>query len=336
MDGDLVFDVKGFTTYSSEEETEPGLELVGATMLGEIKALLADPDVPKAVKKKLKGASKTLARALKFLQKGNTKKGFPQISKTVKNLNKVKGQLPAATNLIEQLVDATTSEAQSAINSAIWSLGDPDLIAKAVLKMADAQELLNQGKPDKAIKAYQKAWQFARKADTGAGDLIPPVVTAPGDILVVATGGGGIAATDPVIQAFLAGATASDNADGDLSGSVTHDAPDNFPVGVTIVTFSVIDAAGNGDSDSAIVEVAPLDEDAPDNTSIVINNNAQYALSLSQFSARLMASDNVAVTDYLITEHNATDPANVVPPYVDPLPGDGRWMPARRTRISTP
>ena len=101
-------------------------------------------------------------------------------------------------------------------------------------------------------------------------------------------------------------------------------------------TFSVqaTDAAGNTDATPAIHNwtIEP-DIDPPDTTSIVINNNAQYAVFLNEFTARLIALDNVGVTAYLITEHNATDPFNIVPPYLDPLPPDGRWVTVAETTI---
>jgi len=161
-------------------------------------------------------------------------------------------------------------------------------------------------------------------------DLTPPVVSVPADITVNG-GAGGVPATNPTIQAFLNGASATDNVDGDVTSNITNDSPSTFPLGITTVTFSVTDAAGNTGSNTSTVEVALADIDPPDTTSIVINNNAQYAVSISEFTARIIASDNIGVTDYLITEHNATDPFNIVPPYLDPLPSDPRWVSVTET-----
>ncbi|MCH8206867.1 MAG: hypothetical protein IH956_07660, partial [Chloroflexi bacterium] len=79
----------------------------------------------------------------------------------------------------------------------------------------------------------------------GAFGLGFPVITAPSDIVVEATELAGTPDTNPAIAAFLLGATATDVVDGDLTGSITHDGPVTYPIGDTLVTFSVIDAYGN-------------------------------------------------------------------------------------------
>ena len=164
-------------------------------------------------------------------------------------------------------------------------------------------------------------------------DLTPPVVLVPLGITVIAADASGAPATEPAIQTFLNGATATDNVDGDVTSSISNDAPSTFPIGITTVTFSVTDIAGNSGSNSSAVEVIVADIDVPDTTSIVINNDALYGVSVSEFTARLIAMDNVGVTDYLITEHNSTDPFNIVPPYLDPLSSDGRWVAVAETAI---
>ena len=87
-------------------------------------------------------------------------------------------------------------------------------------------------------------------------DATDPVITAPSDIVVEATGPTGTPDTDPAITAFLIGATATDVVDGDLTGSITHDGPAMYPLGGTLVTFSVTDSAGNTSTASATVTVA--------------------------------------------------------------------------------
>jgi hypothetical protein len=51
-----------------------------------------------------------------------------------------------------------------------------------------------------------------------------------------------VPATDPAIAAFLASATANDAEDGPLA--VSNDAPADFPLGTTTVTFSATDFCG--------------------------------------------------------------------------------------------
>ncbi len=87
-------------------------------------------------------------------------------------------------------------------------------------------------------------------------DITAPVVTAPQNLTVTATGTTGIAATDATIAAFLNGATATDNVG--VVGGVTNDAPTTFSVGVTTVTFTAKDAAGNTGTAQATVTVKPL------------------------------------------------------------------------------
>ena len=160
---------------------------------------------------------------------------------------------------------------------------------------------------------------------TWAYDVTPPVVSVPIGIRVSADDASGAPATRESIQAFLYGATAVDAVDGNLTAGIVNDAPAIFPIGLTTVTFSVLDIAGNIGSNTATVEVI-VDTEAPHDTSVVINEHAHYALPIDLLHAALSAADNVGTTAYLVTEHNATDPANVQPPYLDPLASDGRWV----------
>lgn len=160
LDGTLIFDVNGFTTYSSEENDDPTLEFVVTTVLAEINALLKRADVSGRHKKKLKQAKKDLASALKLLKKGNLKKTFPLVAKTATSLIKVDG----TETLIEHLAEAVKDLAQNTIDSAIETDGDTAFIATAEASMTQADDLRDQGKPDKAIKSYGDAWVAADKA----------------------------------------------------------------------------------------------------------------------------------------------------------------------------
>jgi hypothetical protein len=91
-------------------------------------------------------------------------------------------------------------------------------------------------------------------------DSTAPVVTAPAAITVAAVGASGTVATNAVISAFLTGATVLDNVDG-TSPVISHDAPGTFPLGVTIVTFSATDAAGNSATATASVTISTPDTD---------------------------------------------------------------------------
>jgi hypothetical protein len=77
------------------------------------------------------------------------------------------------------------------------------------------------------------------------GGNIAPVINVPDQITVDAQlCATSMPATDPTIVAFLNGATAFDAEDGDVTASITNDAPSDFPIGTTPVTFSVTDSDG--------------------------------------------------------------------------------------------
>ncbi len=78
-------------------------------------------------------------------------------------------------------------------------------------------------------------------------DTTPPLITAPDDVSVTATG--------DLTDVSLGTATASDN-----SGSVMSKFPDNsgpFPIGDTTVTWTATDASGNSAMDTQLVTVLP-------------------------------------------------------------------------------
>ncbi len=108
-------------------------------------------------------------------------------------------------------------------------------------------------------------------------DASAPVVTPPSDLVVAATDGTGTAANDVTIATFLAGATALDAVDGDLSKQVSHDAPAVFPLGTTQVNFSVTDGAGNTGTARANVTVA--DQNKPE---LVLSSGNTLVLSVGE------------------------------------------------------
>ena len=107
-------------------------------------------------------------------------------------------------------------------------------------------------------------------------DSTPPVVTAPVDITVEATGPAGTPESDPAIIAFLAGVSATDLVDDDQTLLFEHDGPAMYPLGVTTtVTFSVADSAGNTSTGFATVTVTVASpEDPPANNAPVVTGNS--------------------------------------------------------------
>ncbi|MDQ6973673.1 MAG: DUF5011 domain-containing protein, partial [Mariprofundaceae bacterium] len=84
-------------------------------------------------------------------------------------------------------------------------------------------------------------------------DQTAPVVQAPKPLILTTLDTYAIAATDPYITAFLAQASATDNIDTVLT--IRNDAPTTFPVGVTTVTFTSVDKAGNQGTTTSTVTV---------------------------------------------------------------------------------
>lgn len=89
-------------------------------------------------------------------------------------------------------------------------------------------------------------------------DIVPPVITCPGDVTIEAMGPDGVPVDDDRIQTFLAGASAIDDTDPDPV--ITNDAPAVFPVGDTVVTFTATDASGNYDTCTSTVTVVEAAE----------------------------------------------------------------------------
>ncbi len=94
------------------------------------------------------------------------------------------------------------------------------------------------------------------KFDDHVADTTPPVITCPGDVEVELAGPDGTPATNPVLAAFLAGASATD--DTDPAPVISNDAPAIFPRGETPVTFRATDATGNHAECTATVTVLDM------------------------------------------------------------------------------
>ncbi|QEP44929.1 DUF5011 domain-containing protein [Ectothiorhodospiraceae bacterium BW-2] len=116
-----------------------------------------------------------------------------------------------------------------------------------------------------------------------------PVVTPPANITVAASNATGTPATHSAITSFLNSATASDNIDGDLT-QISHNAPNQLPLGVTVVTFSATDSQGNRGSAQATITVT--DQTKP---ILTLNGNSALTLNIGQSYTEqgATASDNV-------------------------------------------
>jgi hypothetical protein len=127
--------------------------------------------------------------------------------------------------------------------------------------------------------------------------LAPPVITPPDNITVGASSAQGAAASVAAIADFLAAAVAVDNVDGSVS--VGNDAPDQFPIGETTVTFSAVDALGNTSESSAVVTVADISApvilapDALNTYAISASGTPATEAPIAAFLSGVLASDNI-------------------------------------------
>ncbi len=118
--------------------------------------------------------------------------------------------------------------------------------------VALARQTLVVGSPQETV---------AGMTDAGAAyvygmlDTTPPVVTAPPDIELQAAG--------PLTDVMLGAATVTDDSGEELTATPDNAGP--FPVGMTVVTWSATDSAGNTGTDTQVVTITqavePLDLD---------------------------------------------------------------------------
>ena len=137
-------------------------------------------------------------------------------------------------------------------------------------------------------------------------DTENPVLVVPAPIVIQSPDGNGIANSDSRIQAFLGGATATDNVGVVAVGATLS--PGTFPIGVTSVTFIAADAAGNEVTAVSTVTVnAPV---AVDTTAPVITVAA--SVSVSSADGNAIALTNSEVQAYL-NSVQAVDDSGVTP-----------------------
>jgi hypothetical protein len=84
-------------------------------------------------------------------------------------------------------------------------------------------------------------------------DTTPPVLTVPDPITVACSAAEGISSSNPLIQAWLGQATATDAQDGSVA--VLNNAPTTCVLGDNMVTFEAYDTAGNRSTGTTIITV---------------------------------------------------------------------------------
>jgi murein DD-endopeptidase MepM/ murein hydrolase activator NlpD len=141
-----------------------------------------------------------------------------------------------------------------------------------------------------------------------ANDVTGPEITCPDDISVECTTTGGTPADDPLIVAFLAGASAVDACD--LTVALDNDAPDFFPYGETVVTFTATDDFGNQSSCTASVTV--VDTTAP-TIEVTLNRYVLWPPNhkLSTIEAEITVNDICdAAATFVLTSVSSDEPDN--------------------------
>ena len=121
-------------------------------------------------------------------------------------------------------------------------------------------------------------------------DTTAPAVTAPASITVEAESPL-TPATTTTIATFLAAAIAGDTVDGDLTLAVVTNAPAEFPLGPTVVTFSATDAALNTGTADATVTV--VDTTAPVTTA-TLQGSSQNGWFIGPVTVTLAATDSAS------------------------------------------
>jgi hypothetical protein len=132
-------------------------------------------------------------------------------------------------------------------------------------------------------------------------DSQPPVLTTPHGITISSKGAGSVAASDVTLTAWLAAANANDLVDGPVK--VSNDAPSTFSVGVTYVSFSAVDRAGNkvakAESVTVIAGPAPVpvvsDTTPPDDVRDLELVRGNSAITLLWAKPRATDFDHVVV-----------------------------------------
>ena len=209
---------------------------------------------------------------------------------------------------VEGDITGGADSAGAAIAAFLFGASATDVVDDDVTISHDAPTLLATGETIVTFTATDDSGN----ASTATAKIIvidetSPTLVVPGDITVEGDLIGGADSTGNAIAEFLNGATADDTVYDDIV--ITHDAPELFPIGDTVVTFTATDGSGNSSSDTAIVSVTdttpptligPSDIGVEGDTS---GGAISTGSTISTFLANVTASD-IVDSDVMIT-HNA-------------------------------
>jgi len=152
---------------------------------------------------------------------------------------------------------------------------------------------------------YDKAGNLLTVATTpSSGDAIAPVINVSSGINIELNQGNNLPVTDNRIADFLNGVTATDNIEGQVN--VNHNAPSSFSLGITSITFTANDTAGNSANATASITLSSLDGDS-DN--LLDTWEIRYGLDPLNPGDALLDLDNDGVTN--LAEFNANSNPSV-------------------------
>lgn len=162
--------------------------------------------------------------------------------------------------VVEGHTTGGAAETHAAIVAFLNGATAHDIVDESITIMNDAPSFFPIGNTIVTFSASDHSHNtITRSAVVTVVDTTSPTLTAPADILVEGGSTGGAARNHAAIDAFLKSATTNDFVDS--SPTLTHDAPELFPLGVTNVTFTATDDSGNTTTDTAVVTV--IDATAP-------------------------------------------------------------------------
>jgi Bacterial surface protein, Ig-like domain/HYR domain len=177
-----------------------------------------------------------------------------------------------------------TDNVSSNLNINVTGSVNSNVVGNYTLTYTATDNAGNTGSVTRAIEVF---------ASAGVVDTENPVIVAPAALVINSPDGNGISNSDPRIQAFLSGASATDNVGILVIGPDAT--PGTFPIGTTNVTFSASDFAGNqSTATSSITITAPP---VVDTTPPVIT--VAQSVSLSSTDGNGLALTDSAVQLYL-------------------------------------
>ena len=198
-------------------------------------------------------------------------------------------------------ITATDNDGGSGVSFIAFSAsGTENISEQTVLNSTATLSLTLTGETVLTITATDKCGNSTTiTKEVIVADIEPPVITPPDDIIA-------FEATGPFSAVEIGTATATDNVG---VVSITSDAPNSYPVGDTIVTWTAFDAAGNsasGEQLVSVVDTTPPELTIPSNIEDFEATGPQTIVPIGNATA----TDLVGVVS-LVSDAPATYPVGI-------------------------